>query len=119
MSFTVSGVITQIDDAVQVTEKMQKRLFVIEKPGKYPEVYAFDLINDRCDLIDSFSTGEEVEVSFNISCREWNGKYFTNLGAWKIQPTKVAERPQGKNEQKPESTVTAQGANEQFDDLPF
>lgn len=86
MSFTVTGFLKERQDAVQVTEKLLTRLFVIEKPSdKYPEIYAFQLINDRCDLIEPFQDGDEIEVSFNISCRAWQTKYFTNLNAWKIQ----------------------------------
>ena len=110
MSFTVKGFLKEKHDAVQTTEKLLTRLFVVEKPAKYPELYAFQLINDRCDMIDAFETGQEIEVSFNISCREWNGKYFTNLGAWKIQPTSVVAN-------KPLKSQAEQKAEQ--DDLPF
>jgi len=35
-------------------------------------------------LIDQFNPGEEVNVLFNIRGREYNGRYFVNLQAWKI-----------------------------------
>lgn len=91
MSFTATGSLKEKHDAVQVTEKLLTRLFVIEKQGKYPELYAFQLINDRCDIIDAFDDGQEIEVSFNIKCREWQTKYFTNLDAWKIQPAGTSQ----------------------------
>ena len=100
MSFSITGFLKERQDAVQVTEKLLTRTFVIEKDGKYPELYAFQLINDRCDLIDQFPEGDEIEVSFNISCRAWNDKYFTNLNAWKIQPV-------GTSQPKEKKTVTA------------
>jgi len=35
-------------------------------------------------LLDPFSEGMEVEVSINIESREFNGKWFHNVTAWKI-----------------------------------
>ena len=114
MSFTVTGFLKEKHDAVQVTEKMLTRLFVIEKQGKHPELYAFQLINDRCDIIDAFEDGQEIEVSFNIKCRAWNDKYFTNLDAWKIQPTSVNKKAEPKNEPPAEGDWNAE-----VDPLPF
>ena len=28
--------------------------------------------------------GQHVDVDFNVSANEWQGKYFTSLSAWKI-----------------------------------
>ncbi len=113
MSFTVTGFLKERQDAVQVTEKLLTRLFVIEKPSdKYPEIYAFQLINDRCDLIEPFQDGDEIEVSFNISCRAWQNKYFTNLNAWKIQPA-------GTTSKEPKSKKVDADIPDTDDTLPF
>ena len=112
MSFSIKGFLKEKHETSQVTEKLTKRMFVVEVSGKYPELYAFDLINDRCDLIDAFESGQEIEVSFNISCREWQGRYFTNLGAWKIQPTSVVNN-------KPSDLKTPAEQKDAMDNLPF
>jgi single-strand DNA-binding protein len=44
----------------------------------------FQINQDKCNILDKFKEGQEVEVSFNLRGREWNGKYFTNLEAWKV-----------------------------------
>ncbi len=31
------------------------------------------------------NTGDEVQVTFNIRGNEYNGRYFNNLQAWKLQ----------------------------------
>ena len=38
-------------------------------------------------MLDNFSVGNEIEVDFNLSSREYNGKYYHNLVAWRL--TKV------------------------------
>ena len=37
-------------------------------------------------MLDNVKEGQKVTVSFDISGREWNGRYFVNLNAWKIEP---------------------------------
>ena len=36
-------------------------------------------------LIMNVNEGDQVEVYFNLSSREWNGKWFTSADAWKIE----------------------------------
>ena len=86
-SFQVIGKIVKIYDAEQRSEKFSSRDFVIEIPdGEYPQLAKFQLAQARCTLIDSYQVGQTVSVEFDIRGREWQGKYFTNLNAWKIQP---------------------------------
>jgi len=44
----------------------------------------FQLAQDKCSLVDDYNEGDTVEVDFDLRGREWNGKYFTNLQAWRI-----------------------------------
>ena len=81
----LSGTVYRIEAAVQVTEKLTKRNFIVSTGDKYPQIIAFELINDKCDLADSFSEGQQVDVSFNCNGREYNGKFYTNLAAWRIE----------------------------------
>lgn len=81
----ITGTVIKVEDAVQVTEKLTKRNFVVTTGDKYPETVAFELINDKCDLADAFAVGQQVDVSFNVRGREYNGKYYTNLAAWRIE----------------------------------
>ena len=81
----LNGTVYAIESSVQVTEKLTKRNFVVTTGDKYPETVAFELLNDKCDLADGFAVGQQVDVSFNVRGREYNGKFYTNLSAWKIE----------------------------------
>lgn len=81
----LSGTVYAIEAPVQISEKLTKRNFVVTTGDKYPETVAFELLNDKCDLADSFTVGQQVDVSFNVRGREYNGKFYTNLAAWKIE----------------------------------
>jgi single-strand DNA-binding protein len=84
MSFEIAGKLVKKFEIENKTEKFQAREFVIEIPGNYPEFVKFQLTQERCALVDPYNEGDELKVSFDLRGREWQGKYFTNLNAWRV-----------------------------------
>jgi hypothetical protein len=41
---------------------------------------------DKADTLLEVSTGDELKVSFDVESREYNGRWYTDLKAWKIEP---------------------------------
>lgn len=120
MALEIQGKVHEIYETAQVTDKFRKREFVVEMDDNgYPQYIKFQLNQDRCNLIDPFSKGEEIRISFNLSGRPFTGKngetiYFTNLVAWKIESLgKTAES----NNTPPAPSFEAEPG--QADDLPF
>lgn len=64
----------------------QKKEFVITTKEQYPQDVKFELVKDRIDLIDAYKSGDQIKVHFNVRGNEYNGKYFVNLQAWRIEP---------------------------------
>lgn len=93
-----------------------KREFVLKASGpeentSYPNYIALELIKDKCSLLDQFSVGDELEVSFNISGRLWQGqdkpeKCFTSLQVWKMSLV------QQSNDQPQTNKTTATNSNQ-------
>ena len=77
--FFLEGRIIVIDDIQEITERFKKRQIVIETEEDYPQTIAFDFLQDRCSIPDDYKVDDEVRVYFNVSGREWKGKYFVNL----------------------------------------
>ena len=65
-------------------------------------------------MLRNFGEGQEVEVAFNISSREFNGKYYHNIDAWKINPVGQAAATNGAA---PAPAIDDAPAED--DDLPF
>lgn len=86
MAFEVVGKLVKKYEMESKTGSFHTREFVIEIDGRYPEFPSFQLVQDRCDLIDRFNVGDLITVSFDLRGREWQGKYFTNLNAWRVVP---------------------------------
>lgn len=84
MSYEIEGKLHLIK-ATEDIKGFQKREFVIETESNYPQLVKFEFTKDKCILLDSFKVGQTVKVGFNINGREWNGKFFVNLQAWRIQ----------------------------------
>jgi len=129
MKFEIDGKIHKIFDTEQKSERFRAREFVIEvQDGKFPQMVKFQLTQDRCEAIDNYREGTDVKVHFNLRGREWNGKYFTNLEAWKLENAGAGAGneppPFGDDNPYPEMDQSApkgpnQVASDFDDDIPF
>jgi len=126
MAFEITGKVIDILPVNQVSDKFKKREFVIEKKDAggaavFIDYIKFQLVQDKCDLINESFLNEEVKIWFNLKGNKWerDGKinYFTNLDAWKIEKTSSAGREQNNP---PQSTLEdSPPENEELSDLPF
>ena len=94
----------------------QKRLIVIETDEKYAQKVPLDFVQDKCDLLDKFSIGQEVTIGYNIRGNEYNGKYYVSLNGWNIKANETSNQEPEPNTQKFE-TVTV--FNDDDSGLPF
>ena len=69
----VKGKLVEIFETIQVSASFKKREFVLEyaENPQYPEVIKFEMIQDKCDLLDAYQVGQEVNVAFNLKGRKW------------------------------------------------
>ena len=124
----VKGKILEITDTQQISERFQKREFVIEYADnpQYPEFVKFECIQDKVSMLDDYSVGDEVTVYFNLKGRKWTDrqgetKYFNSLQAWRMQKEAGAAAPADNSSQESGGTDDLPFANSgnEEDDLPF
>lgn len=58
--------------------------YVLETDGQYPAKVCFQLSGNRIDQYP-VAVGDEVTVSFDLDSREYNGRWYTSVRAWKIE----------------------------------
>lgn len=58
--------------------------YVLETGGQYPKKVCFNLFGDKIDQFP-IAIDETVNVSFDIESREYNGRWFTTIRAWKVE----------------------------------
>lgn len=78
----------EIFDTKTFGKGFTKREFVVTvsrgPEDRYPQHIKLSLVKDKVGLIDRFSVGQRVKVTFDLRGNESNGRYFTDLQAWKI-----------------------------------
>ncbi len=62
-----------------------KAEFVIETVEQYPKKVCANLWGDRAKALDQFQLGSLVTVSFDLESREYNGRWYTDVRAWKVE----------------------------------
>jgi hypothetical protein len=83
----ITGTITEIKDRMEWNSGFSKREFIlrIEEDSRYPQEIPLELHKDKCERLDEYKAGDRVTVSYDMRGREWNGRHFLNLVAWKIE----------------------------------
>jgi single-strand DNA-binding protein len=122
MSMEVEGSIKVVFDTQTFNSGFQKREFVVTTKEQYPQDVKFELIKERIDLIDPFKQGDSVKVHFNLRGNEYNGKYFVNLQAWRIEPLSSSASSNGSSQDPFEDAGFPNAPsdnNATEDDLPF
>jgi hypothetical protein len=93
MSYEATGTIKVVMDTQTFDSGFSKREFVVTTKEQYPQDLKFELVKDKISLIEKYKTGDDVKVSFNLRGNEYNGRYFVNLGAWKIDANTAVTAP--------------------------
>ncbi len=68
--------------------------YVLETHEQYPRKICFNVFG--ADKISQFNiqVGEEMTVSFDINAREYNGRWYNDIRAWKVERgTPIATAP--------------------------
>ena len=125
--YETSGKIKMIGEVQSFASGFTKREFVVTTAAdKYPQDIKFDVVKDKCAMLDSFKPGDDVQVNFDIRGREYNGKYFVDLSCWKLQsaggagesrPSQGAPGKQADTGGEP--TMGDLRDEDDFDDVPF
>ena len=118
MSLSVKGKLTRKLSVESGTSKAgkewKKQTFLVDTGAQYNPEICFQLFGEeKIEMLNHHNEGEQVEVSFNLSSKEFNGRYFHNIDAWRIET--IDSNP--KNEMKEAPEFNAPATEE--DDLPF
>ncbi|MBS1514809.1 MAG: DUF3127 domain-containing protein [Bacteroidetes bacterium] len=112
----LSGKLLEIFQTKNISDKFKKREFVVEyaENANYPQTIAMEVQQDNCSILDKFSVGDTVDVTFDLRGRKWvspqgETKYFNTLVAWKLA------KAEGNNSGAEETSFMADDP----DDLPF
>lgn len=88
----------------------KKQEIIIETEGQYPKKVCVSLWGDK---VGTVLNGASVDVQLDPESREYNGRWYTELKAWKVDA--VCGSPQQSAPSKPSTSEPKEDA----DDSPF
>jgi hypothetical protein len=72
-----------------------KQEFIFEyQEGNFPSQVCMNVWgDDKVKELEKYQVGDKVKVSFNLSSREYNGRWYTDVRAWRIEPAGAYQAP--------------------------
>jgi len=130
MSSELEGKIIHIGETETVGKdgNFQKRQVVIDDgDAKYPQQIPFEVVQDKCPLLDDFAVDENVRIFYNMRGREYERRdggrgWFLNLSVWRMEHLDdnaregTQEPAQAPNAPEPDTTPEKGEIDE---DIPF
>lgn len=105
----------------------QRQEVIFEMTQEFSRKVAVTFFNKPTD-VEKLRVGESYIVSVNVESREYNGRWYTDASAWRIEAADAAQpapapQPMAPAAQSPQSNAGAFPpppiANDANDDLPF
>lgn len=120
---TVISILPQVK-GVSARGEWIKQEVILEQSGEFNRKACISFWGDRALDAAALKPGERINVAVNVESREHNGRWYTELRAWKlarpeavagVQAVPVDEAPWPTANEDPGQPTSAQDA---FDDLP-
>lgn len=91
----------------------KKQDIIVETEATYPKKVCISVWGDKIDTA-SLQTGSLLKIDFDVESREFNGRWYTDVKAWKIE---VAGTVTSSQDKAPVGMGVDQITHD--DDLPF
>jgi hypothetical protein len=120
MGLSITGRVVQILDEQSGTSQngpWRKQDFILETEGSYPKSVCVTQWGDNIEEF-ALSEGERLTAHIDLQSREYNGRWYTDVKAWKVEKEgdTAAVGPIG--DTSPTGPPPARGGDDD-DDLPF
>lgn len=88
MALEVKGKLLQKLDVVSgesAKGKWEKQEFIIETDDQFPKKVCMNVWGDKLSMLEKVAVGDSVIVSVNLESREFHGRWYTDIKAWRIE----------------------------------
>jgi hypothetical protein len=99
------------------TWKKQEYVIEYEQNSQYPRKMMFNLWGEKIDQYN-IQEGQSLSVSFDIDCREYNGRWYNDIRAWKVDADSGTSADAGFTQTQPPLTPEI-APSDDASDLPF
>ena len=114
-------VLPEVGGVSKAGNEWKKQEYVLETHDQYPKKVCFQIFGADKIAQAAIQPGEELTVSFDIDSREYQGRWFTSINAWKVdRPIAAASQAAPASAPTaPASSAPDFGPANPIDDLPF
>lgn len=87
MDLKITGTVTQMlpeQSGESRNGPWRKQEFILETEGNYPKQVCIVMWGDNIDKF-GVAEGEKLTASIDIASREYNGRWYTDVKAWKVE----------------------------------
>jgi hypothetical protein len=92
----------------------KKQEFIVETVGQYPKKVCLSIWGDKVDQF-KVAVGDQVGVTVDLESREYNGRWYTEARAWKLEKSGGS----GDGSTPPPAEEPFYSQETSADDLPF
>lgn len=120
MSLEITGKVIEVLAEQSGTSRngdWRKQEFILEIPGQYPRQVCVVQWGDNIEKF-GITTGETITAHIDLQSREYNGRWYTDVKAWKVERTDDSGAGPRATEGEPWPEPTSE-AEEGDDTLPF
>jgi len=109
----------------------RKQDLIIETEEQFPKTVCLTCWTNQIDEIQKFAPGQSIKAQIDLSSREFNGKWYTDVRVWRFDPIGATAAPaaaqpaqQPMMHQTPPAAAAAPeyfapAGEDSVDDLPF
>jgi len=131
----IIGKVVRLGNLVEGTSARgpwRKQELIIETEEQYPRTVCLICWTNQIDEIQKFAPGQSIKAQIDLSSREFNGKWYTDVRVWRFDPVGATTAPaaapaqpaqQPMMHQTPPVAAPTQDfyppAEDSVDDLPF
>lgn len=94
----------------------KKQDIIVETEGQYPKKVCVSIWGDKIND-QHLKVGSMLNISFDVESREYNGRWYTDVKAWRVEPAGAAGSAAGTGPI--DQPHFEEGTMEEKDDLPF
>ena len=98
----------------------KKQEIIVETDGQYPKKVCISMWGDKINE-PVLQVGNMLDISFDVESREYNGRWYTDVKAWKVDMAGQSSEPfpSSFTQAAPTLTPPVDFSGDNGDDLPF
>ena len=92
----IIGKVVRLGNLVEGTSARgpwRKQELIIETEEQYPRTVCLNCWTNQIEEIQKFAPGQTIKAQIEISSREFNGKWYTDVRVWRFDPVGATAAP--------------------------